>query len=113
MPNFESLRVSLAVWEDTPLLKGTKPAPDRKPRRQVLEEIFEDERSFLHRGRRITFLPVEAPGDYVAGYMGRELHIKGHTKKGGLFEPEELDTYDVAFFALDLGSGPIDLRGAI
>ena len=103
MPNFDFLRVSLAKWEDTPLFKHTGER-SVAPRREVLEEVFSQERDFVHRARLVTFLPTEAPAGFAAGYFGREVRIHGHLKRESRFEPEEIDTYDLAFMAIDLAA---------
>lgn len=102
MPNFEHVRISLAKWDETPLFLGTPGELSARPRADVLREVFGEQRDFVHRARLITFLPVDSPDGFAAGYFGREIRIHGHTKKESRFEPEDIDTYDLAFFAVDL-----------
>lgn len=100
MPNFEQMRISLAPREPSPLF-GDQEAMERS-REKFLVDAFAERRDFLpYKGSaKISFLPIEAPDGYVAGYFGRQRRQKGHRGPDVAFAEADYENWEIALFVL-------------
>lgn len=102
MPIFEKLRISLAPRADVPLLAGQE-IPVRS-RRDFLVAAFSERRDFLPaRGRsKISFVPIDAPNGYIAGFFGRQRRRKGHRGPDAAFSEMDQESWEISLFVLNL-----------
>lgn len=104
MAKFEKVRISLNRPETPPLIEQSGIAEDFRPRRQFLLDIFTSRHVFL-RARsqnRLSYLPIEAPNGYVAGFFGRESVIRHRLGPDTAHQQVEKEDWPLSLFILDL-----------
>jgi len=102
MAVFEKMRISLALVEKTPMF-GDQEKPVRD-RRQFLSDAFSQRHDFLPaRGKaKLTYVPIESPEGYVAGFFGREIVQLGHSGPEAAFSEKVIDNWEISLFVMDV-----------
>jgi hypothetical protein len=92
LAKFEKLRVSLASDPHTELFGDQAVGPARS-RREFLEAVFGESRTFLGRGSEqvIGFEPIPAPAGYVAGFFKRERPISARRRDLAAYTAENFE----------------------
>lgn len=101
MATFEHVRISLARQEPPPMIAQLGEAAPPL-RRDYLARAFSQQRSFMNGQNRFTFVPMQSPSGYVAGFFGRGVKKRGKKGPDQNYAPETLETNDAALFILDL-----------
>ncbi len=103
MPLFEKLRVSLDRAFDGPLIEGVQ-RDEHLSRTDYLRRAFSEKRDFVKSKRIYTFIPIEAPEGYVAGFFTRGRPVP--LRRADL-SPYTAENYEASLFLLSLDKAQI------
>ena len=102
MPRFEYVRISLAQITTGPLFDGVPERRTIPQRGDILRAIFAVRRDFIHHSKKFSFVPMDAPDGYVAGFFGRAVKVRGKSGPDKKYATEIIETNDSALFLLQM-----------
>ena len=104
MAIFEKMRISLNRPEMPPLIEQSGIVEEFRSRRQFLIDVFTNPHVFLRprTESRLSYLPIEAPDGYVAGFFGRETVIRHRLGPDSAHQQMEEEDWPLSLFMLDL-----------